>query len=183
MNRAETWSSPATGKSSLINSTTSTASLAASNGKNGPVAASYGIYRTDLDAPLTRASATLGFPLNSNPDGGSSTYLPEFGVANSIDPVSRNRSYAVTAYYKPVASRSNLQVLTGALATKLVWKSSTLNSSAVTASGVQFTVGGKTYTVNAAKEVILSAGGYFDYCLSLPIAYLWIQVRSRHRSC
>ena len=56
-------------------------------------------------------------------------------------------------YLDPIATRSNLVVLTGHLATKI-------NFDGTTATGVTFaaTAGGTAYTVIANKEVILAGG-------------------------
>lgn len=61
------------------------------------------------------------------------------------------RSYAATGYLRPNLGRSNLKVLTEALATNV-----TLDGD--TATGVEFLHGDKKYSVKASKEVILSGG-------------------------
>lgn len=72
---------------------------------------------------------------------------------SAIDPSDWTRSYSKTGYLDPAASRTNLVVLTGYQATKIVFDGTT-------ATGVEFAASatGTTYTVNAAKEVVLSAG-------------------------
>jgi choline dehydrogenase-like flavoprotein len=65
------------------------------------------------------------------------------------------RQYSAATYLKLAAGRSNIQVLTGAQATKI--QSQTVKGQFV-ATGVEFVANGKTYTVPARKEVILSAG-------------------------
>lgn len=69
----------------------------------------------------------------------------------SIDPQTCTRSYSVTGYYLPIASRQNLVVLTEALVSKVVL-------SERRATGVCFRHNGQEYTVSASKEIILSAG-------------------------
>lgn len=61
------------------------------------------------------------------------------------------------SYYTPNSDRCNLFVFTAAHATSILWNSSNQTSNA-TASGVSFYSNGTNYTVNASKEVILSAG-------------------------
>ena len=61
------------------------------------------------------------------------------------------RSYSATGYLRPNLGRSNLKVLTEALATNV-----TLDGN--TATGVEFQHGGQKYSVKASKEVILSGG-------------------------
>ncbi|TDZ60886.1 Dehydrogenase xptC [Colletotrichum trifolii] len=77
-----------------------------------------------------------------------------FWFPTLMDPRSTTRSYAATGHYLNVnATRSNYHLLVNTLARKLV-----LNDE-LTATGVEFPLGNNTLvTVNAKKEVILSAG-------------------------
>ncbi|KAG6872434.1 hypothetical protein C0995_009768 [Termitomyces sp. Mi166 len=61
------------------------------------------------------------------------------------------------SYYEPHMSRPNLNVITGAQATKIV---TSRKDSDVIASGVQYMKNGQVKTINATREVILSAGSY-----------------------
>lgn len=73
------------------------------------------------------------------------------------------RSYAVTGYLLPNASRPNLHVLTDALVSRL------LVSEEGVVSGVEFSYGeeGERHVVKVTKEVVLSAGvvSYSAYTL------------------
>jgi len=78
------------------------------------------------------------------------------GFYSSLAAVNRTtdkgrRSYAATGYLQPNLGRSNLKVLTEALASKVILDGNT-------AIGVKFTHGGSTHEVKASKEVILSGG-------------------------
>ncbi|WWC60111.1 uncharacterized protein I303_102675 [Kwoniella dejecticola CBS 10117] len=65
---------------------------------------------------------------------------------------SDHRSSSATAYYSPVSERSNLAILLQHQATKIQFDGNK-------ATGIEFgTSGGDRYTVNAGKEVIVSAG-------------------------
>ncbi|WVQ94469.1 hypothetical protein IAU59_001548 [Kwoniella sp. CBS 9459] len=69
---------------------------------------------------------------------------------------SGHRSSSATAYFTPVSERTNLAILTSQLATKILFDKS---GSTPKATGVEFgTSGGDRYTVNAGREVIISAG-------------------------
>jgi choline dehydrogenase len=68
------------------------------------------------------------------------------------------RSYSARAYYEPNAHRPNLSVLTDALVSKVEFEKITSSSGSAKATGVQFTVGGVPYTVNAKREVIVCGG-------------------------
>jgi choline dehydrogenase-like flavoprotein len=78
------------------------------------------------------------------------------GFYSSLAAVNRTtdpgrRSYSATGYLLPNANRSNLKVLTEAMATKIVLDGNV-------AAGIEFSHEGKTHTVKASKEVVLSAG-------------------------
>jgi choline dehydrogenase-like flavoprotein len=75
-----------------------------------------------------------------------------------VNRVTGKRSYAA-AYYEKNADKSNFSLLTGAQATKINF-SPTKQNDKVVATGVSFQVNGQTYSVNASREVILSAGTF-----------------------
>jgi choline dehydrogenase-like flavoprotein len=82
-----------------------------------------------------------------------------FSSLASIDPVTKQRSYATTAYYHPIKDRANLQVLTGARVMKIGFeKASPL--APIRATVVQYEQGGELRTAAVAKEVILAAGAF-----------------------
>lgn len=121
---------------------------------DGPVQASF---PEETDDPLPTAwvdtLAALGWPASGDPFSGE--FVGGYINAMSIDPDSRTRSDAATAYYGPAKARSNLHVVTGAVAEKIIFDTSSEVPKAV---GVQVQRGGKTTTVRATKEVILAAG-------------------------
>lgn len=61
------------------------------------------------------------------------------------------RASSATAFLHPVAKRANLKVITGALATRVLFDGQC-------ATGIEYEVDGKKQTANARREVILSAG-------------------------
>ena len=78
------------------------------------------------------------------------------GFYSSLGAVNRTtdpgkRSYAATGYLRPNLDRNNLKVLTSALVSKIVLEGNT-------ATGVRFVHNGRSETVKASKEVILSGG-------------------------
>jgi choline dehydrogenase-like flavoprotein len=78
------------------------------------------------------------------------------GFYSSLAAVNRTtdpgrRSYAATGYLLPNVNRSNLKVLTEAMAIKIVLDGNV-------ATGIEFARDGKRHTVHVSKEVILSAG-------------------------
>ena len=90
-----------------------------------------------------------GDPLSGESIGGMSNPC-------TIDPKTKERSHAGSTYYKMAADRPNLRVVTEALVEKIVLEKS---NERVVASGVNFTPkDGQSFTIRAAREVILSAG-------------------------
>lgn len=61
----------------------------------------------------------------------------------------------MTAYLDPNRHPNNLHILTNSYVTKILFDKRNGN---ITATGVQFVRKNVTYTVNAAKEVIISGG-------------------------
>ncbi|KAJ0345200.1 hypothetical protein COL154_001788 [Colletotrichum chrysophilum] len=95
----------------------------------------------------------LGFPNVCDPlsgQGVGSSLTPD-----TVDSVTRTRSYAGSAYLQAAKSRSNLTVETGALVEKVVFKT---GADDIVAEGVQYTKDGEKKVATAQKEVILSAG-------------------------
>lgn len=158
--RVENWTSPCYSAKFLPETTPSDfGALASVQGFEGPVQTRYNTYLLPLDTLLGETSANLGYPLNDNPDNGDTAYFALAGIDSSVDISTGKRSYAVPAYYNStVRKRENLSVLTGALASRIIWDNSTLGSGSVTATGVEYIANGTTYVVNATREVILSAG-------------------------
>ena len=137
--------------------------LSAVHGRDGPVQVSYNSYQTALEQPaamsllaaLANVSGTT-VTANSNPDAGDSASVPMFGTSRSVSPINGLRSYAASAYLDGVSGvwdRPNLAILTGAIASRIVFKGTT-------AYGVEFIVNSTTYAARLANdgEVILSAG-------------------------
>lgn len=85
--------------------------------------------------------------------------LGSFWFPNSIDNSTKERCHARKAYYDPIASRSNLHLLTNTHVDEIVFE----QGETLTASGVKLTgnTDASKMTVYANKEVILAAGGVF----------------------
>ncbi|KAJ8087644.1 hypothetical protein PM082_006478 [Marasmius tenuissimus] len=77
---------------------------------------------------------------------------------SSIEPRTHTRSYAVTAYFAPASTRTNLFVLTTAYAHKLVTTGQ--GDGNIVATGVEFSYGDekRVHVAHAKREVIISAG-------------------------
>ncbi|CUA69183.1 Oxygen-dependent choline dehydrogenase [Rhizoctonia solani] len=130
-----------------------------SQGKNGPVAASYNTWYSDIVLPYGKSMVNLGVPVNFDPDSGNA--FGTFNSATSVNRTTGRRSYAANTYYAYNAHRPNLIVLTGAQATKVNFRNaSDSKTEDLIATGASFVHKSQTYTVKANKEVILSAGTF-----------------------
>ena len=123
------------------------------SGKSGPVQSSFPEFHGPLGKAWPETFKNLDFAMTTDPLSGQST--GGFSYLSSINPKGWERSHAGSAYYAPIADRSNLHMLTECIVEKLVLGES--HSSAI-ATGVQFTREGKTEVRKAKKEVLLCAG-------------------------
>ncbi|KAH8585896.1 hypothetical protein B0O99DRAFT_529793 [Bisporella sp. PMI_857] len=97
---------------------------------------------------------SVGFPKTDPLSGhlGGPNIAPE-----SIDPGTKQRSYAANAYLDPVRSRPNLTILTETTVTKVLLERPSADDAV--AKGVQFTSkDGSSKTIGVRKEVVISAG-------------------------
>lgn len=124
------------------------------SGSDGPIKASF---PNSIDNPLPNAWIetlhALGHKATGDPFSGN--IIGAYTNAASIDSETRQRSYAASAYWKPVQDRKNLTVITGAYVQRILLRG---NPPSVIAVGVEYVNNGETRTANASGEVILSAG-------------------------
>jgi choline dehydrogenase-like flavoprotein len=123
---------------------------AAIDSTEGPIQTSYS-RTTDVDKAWYEAWGSIMKEFKYEGD-----QLGGFAPPAAIDPRTKTRSYAATAYYSSnISSRTNLRVITEALVEKIVLQ----KGNEVIATGVQFaSKSGEKFTIKAKKEVILSAG-------------------------
>lgn len=123
-------------------------------GTKGPIQASFPDEPEDpVPSAWVDTLSVLGYPPSGDPFSGD--FTGGYVNAMSIDPVTRTRSDAATSYYEPFKARPNLHVLTGAAAEMLNFDTTGQVPRAV---GVQVKKDGKSFTLEANKEVILAAG-------------------------
>lgn len=117
------------------------------HGKNGPITVSETKYKTDAARAFVAAGVENGFPYvdYNGPSQVGFSYL-QATIENGI------RKSTNVAYLYPVRGRKNLHVKKYSRVTKV------LIDDNKNAYGVEFFSNRKFYTVNATKEVILSAG-------------------------
>ena len=117
-------------------------------GGNGPLGVNNGNeMQNPLYTTFIKAGVEAGY---ANTDDYNASQQEGFGpmhmtVKNGV------RSSASREYLDPVKSRSNLTVITGALAQKVILDGKK-------ATGIEYKVNGNVQTAHAAKEVVLSAG-------------------------
>ncbi|PYH91304.1 putative aryl-alcohol dehydrogenase [Aspergillus ellipticus CBS 707.79] len=123
-------------------------------GSDGPVQVSFGDQYMPYHAAWMDAFRALGYPPSADPIKGKGT--GPFVTPGAVDSATLTRSHAGAAYFsETVQQRQHLRVVTGALVDKLILE--TRNGSAV-ATALQFSKGGKNYTISVNKEVVLAAG-------------------------
>lgn len=131
------------------------------HGTSGPIHTSFNDYRMPLEDEFIEAA----YEVSGQKDRAGRTLRDaysgdHYGFYSSLGAVDRSgekgtRSYAASGYLKPNLGRANLKVLTEALVAKIVLEQSNAGTKAT---GVQFIHEGRTHTVGATTEVVLSAG-------------------------
>ncbi|KAF1921300.1 hypothetical protein BDU57DRAFT_436515 [Ampelomyces quisqualis] len=125
---------------------------------SGPVHASFtGAQGDPLSSAWVETFENLGHPLTSSPFDGKS--IGAYNGASTIDAASKTRSYSNSAYYLPVANRPNLHLLTGAIVKRILFNP-TGGSQGIKATAVEYVQNGTVQSVNATKEIIVSAGAF-----------------------
>ncbi|OCT54313.1 hypothetical protein CLCR_00793 [Cladophialophora carrionii] len=123
------------------------------HGTSGPIHTSFNDWYMPLEVDFAKAAHEVTGTPKTISDAWSGDHLGFFsslGAVNRTDDPGK-RSYAATGYLRPNLGRKNLKVLTEAQATKIVLDGNK-------ATGVEFVHKGKKHTVQATREVVLSAG-------------------------
>lgn len=76
-------------------------------------------------------------------------------IARAVDGSKGTRQHSGVTYLEETSGRSNISVLLGARATKIAFSNA---YGELTATGVEYDANGAKFIVNAAKQVVLSAG-------------------------
>ncbi|OTA80807.1 putative GMC oxidoreductase [Hypoxylon sp. CO27-5] len=116
----------------------------------------FELFNGSLYTLAQQAWENLGYPLNPDVNSGETRGFDIW--PQTLDRDADIREDAARAYYYPVEQRPNLKIIRGTV-TKLTWANSTRNNDTLSADGVEYLdPNGQTVTINAAKEVLLSAG-------------------------
>ncbi|KAJ7156148.1 GMC oxidoreductase [Mycena filopes] len=125
------------------------------HGTSGPIHTTIPFHYHTVDALFQETLANKGLKTIKDPYGGDTNGT---WIANAnMDPRTWTRSYSTTAYFLPAHDRPNLRVLTGAVATRVLFDDA-VDGQQLTATGVEFQHDGRKCQVSAGTEVILSAG-------------------------
>ncbi|RDB27685.1 Pyranose dehydrogenase 1 [Hypsizygus marmoreus] len=153
MKKAETFTPPETD----VQNTGKIQFTAGSFGSQGPLHVSYPGFMFAVVGDWLPSLEAAGIPSTSDPAGGSN--IGGFVSTLSINPTNWTRSYSKSAYIDPLPPRKNLDILTSAYVTRIVWGDKSSSGDQV-ATGVEFqsTAAGPKKTVKVNKEVILAAG-------------------------
>jgi len=116
------------------------------HGADGPLGVSD-VHRNELCDAYIKAAMEAGIPYNADFNGERQEGVGYYQLTTRKG----LRSSTAACYLKPARNRSNLRVVTGALATRI-------ELDARKAVGVTFQRGGEYETVRAAREVVLSGG-------------------------
>lgn len=123
------------------------------HGDSGPIHTSFNDFYMPIEEDFVKAAYEVGGTENTLVDAWSGDHMGFYSSLGAVDRTNDkgNRSYAATGYLRPNLGRPNLRVLTEAQATRILLRGDE-------ATGVEFLHGGKTYRVEASREVILSTG-------------------------
>jgi choline dehydrogenase len=116
-------------------------------GAAGKLATRYGSLENPLHAAWLAAAGEAGYPRSSDVNGAQQE---GFGRMDMTVGGGR-RCSAANAYLRPAMRRANLQVITHALATRIVFDGRRVK-------GVEYLRGGNTHFARADRELILSGG-------------------------
>ncbi|CAK5267131.1 unnamed protein product [Mycena citricolor] len=154
MRKAETFTAPDPGYAAVNNLTF----IPSAHGLTGPVHNSFSRFISDAQKPWLSACQEMG--LAHVQDALAGNDVGAWMAPAAIDGTTITRSYAASAYYVPASNRSNLALLTGAEATRILLKKKVNKNGLVVAKGVEFVSGSQTYRakLKSGGEVISSAG-------------------------
>lgn len=108
----------------------------------------YSGVNSSITESLLEAGIELGYYPSDNNGANQTGFAKLQGVLKD-----GRRCSAAKAYLRSASNRKNLSIATGAFVTKII-----IDPAKKQATGVEFTMSGKTYFVKSEKEVILSAG-------------------------
>ena len=83
-----------------------------------------------------------------------------YTTSDTINPLTKTRSYSASDYYTPVQARKNLHVITGLQVQKLMLEKAASDSTYATATGVIVSIDGQLKEYRARREIVLATGTF-----------------------
>ncbi|KAI0544664.1 hypothetical protein F4679DRAFT_564189 [Xylaria curta] len=126
-------------------------------GSSGPIKVSFpGVLENPLCKAWIESFQGLKMVTSADPFSGSS--IGGYSNTATVDPETKVRSYAGSAYGNTARQRPNVRIITDAQVQKITLAES--GSGNIRATGVEALVDGKAETFQCEKEVLLAAGVY-----------------------
>ncbi|MEV7418439.1 GMC family oxidoreductase N-terminal domain-containing protein [Streptomyces sp. NPDC089919] len=122
-------------------------------GQGGPVAVRDHTDPTPLARAFVAAAAELGYKASDGADYNGAEQSGYGFLYQTTRTPAGERCSTATGYLHPNRGRANLTVATGARATRLLLEGGRCT-------GVEYTADGRTHTVRAEREVVVSAGAF-----------------------
>ncbi|KAJ9264202.1 CAZyme family AA3 [Paecilomyces variotii] len=126
------------------------------HGVGGPVQTTYPSFVSETHKYWHSTLQNLNVDTNPSHLGGSN--VGAWTSVVNVDPETRTRSYSATAYLRPVTGRTNLKVLTNANVDEILFEADKRIDGDLVATGIKFTIDGRTRKAHCTREIILSAG-------------------------
>ncbi|KLJ13712.1 hypothetical protein EMPG_09378 [Blastomyces silverae] len=124
------------------------------HGSSGPIQVSFpGQVQNPLVKAWVDMSKNIGYEATADPYSGAS--VGGFSSLATVDPQTKTRSYAGNTYGIAAMQRPGVRVVTDAFVKKVLLEGTKPN---IRATGVEVDVKGQLITINANKEVIITAG-------------------------
>ena len=135
-----------------LNGTVDYDSTVFDNGVGGPLQVSWPNYANPIETWGSIGMASIG--VNTSNGFNSGNLTGSSFVTITEDPKTQHRESSQTSFLRQATNNTTLKVYTNSLGKQVLFNSSQ------TATSVLVETGGKTYTLGARREVILSAGAF-----------------------
>ncbi|KAJ8695855.1 hypothetical protein PTI98_005772 [Pleurotus ostreatus] len=126
------------------------------HGKCGPLPKIMPPRVWPVHSRVMEAFVSVGIPFNADPNDGANAGC--WTGTTAIHPGQHTRASSASAYYKPNRDKSNLIVVTGAYATRILFDPK--ESGDLVAKAVEYHKDGEIHVAHATKEVILCTGSF-----------------------
>ncbi|KAF9567995.1 alcohol oxidase [Agrocybe pediades] len=131
------------------------------NPTGGPLELSYGGYIEPISIYFSQGLANTSGPNLQEGEINDGFPMGQAYLPLTVDPTHMTRSSSSASFLAVAAQRKNLQVITSALATRLLFAPTTPANPTPVVTGVEYSdVNGKLQQATATREVVLSAGTF-----------------------